>query len=479
MLLGNQGFLKSLSVSAVLGVLSFSSTLVLSQDTSLTPSENSGSELVPYTPPEPVMETSYDLLLLRGNVLSSLTPDQSAEEVTTPLVKASAEEAKDIPGFQHLVATLPLRKETPQKVMFARSEELGTFDTLIVDRNLDGSFMNEAPIIISREALAEDETQTTSRDGQRMIEFQTALMSDHVYLDLLPDLGDYPAILRLKWTDLRTTPKELIWFGYYFYQTEINVANKTYQILLHDINSDGHITDSDHWILKDKSQDLPDNSSRKISDFNWVNGSAWKIDLKRTKGNRGHIYRINPKLSYEEDLNNRDPWSDDKNSERAEKEHRVSILTDHDKLLKKSSAEQKLSILQFEGTWCETCSAINFFVLPQQRVVNASTEYIWAKFNNDDNADIAAKYNVTEYPTFIILNPDGQELTRFNGVTGPSLVKHLREGLDIYQTEQDQIETLASDVLPPLIEESPIPAPAPAPTNSPETTIKPLKPNRN
>ncbi len=216
MLLGNQSSSQSLSVIAILGILSLISTLVLAQETPQTLPDQINSELATdsYITPPPVMETSYDLLLGRGNVLSLLTPDQSSEEIITPLVRATDEEAKDIPGFQHLVATLPLRKKKPQKIMFARSEKLGTFDTLIVDKNLDGSFIGEAPIIIDQTALADDETQTESRDGKHMIEFQTALMTDHVHPDYLPEFGDFPAILRLKWVDINTTPKNLIWFSY-------------------------------------------------------------------------------------------------------------------------------------------------------------------------------------------------------------------------------------------------------------------------
>ena len=462
MLLGNQSSSQSLSVIAILGILSLISTFVLAQETPQTLPDQINSELAtdPYITPPPVMETSYDLLLGRGNVLSLLTPDQSSEEIITPLVRATDEEAKDIPGFQHLVATLPLRKKKPQKVMFARSEKLGTFDTLIVDKNLDGSFIGEAPIIIDQTALADDKTQTESRDGKHMIEFQTALMTDHVHPDYLPEFGDFPAILRLKWVDINTTPKDLIWFGYYFYQTEISVADKTYQILLHDINNDGQITAHDKWILKDKSKDLPDNSSRNITDFNWINGIAWKIDLKTVKGNRGYIYRFNPMTSYEEDINSRDPWSDDRNSERSEWKNRLTVLTDHDTLRKQSAEKQKLSILKFENIWCESCSAINIFVLPQQRVVNASSKYIWARFNNEEHLDLVSQYDVTEYPTFIILNPDGEELTRFHEVNGDTLVKNLRAGLDIHRikeqnTQETQIETLVSDDSPGLTEGTP------------------------
>ena len=165
-------------------------------------------------------------------------------------------------------------------------------------------------------------------------------------------------------------------------------------------------------------------------------------------------------ITYEEDINSRDPWSDDRNSERSEWKNRLTVLTDHDTLRKQSAEKQKLSILKFENIWCESCNAINIFVLPQQRVVNASTEYIWARFNNEEHLDLVSQYNVTEYPTFIILNPDGEELTRFHEVNGDTLVKNLRTGLDIHRTkEQDtqeaQIETLVSDDSPGLTEGTP------------------------
>jgi len=400
------------------------------------------------------METSYEFPLGRGDVLSAVTPDQSSDEEIAKLPPATAEEAKDINGFQHLVATVSLRTKAPQKVMFARSIETGTYDTLIVDRNLDGSFIGESPITINQEALEEDITQTQSRDGQHMIEFKTALMTDHVHPKNLPAFGDYPAILRLKWTDLNSTPSDVIWFGYYFYQNEISVADKTYQIILHDRNNDGQITELDLWTLKDKSLENADHCSRTIADYHWINGNAWKITLLNPKGNRAYIHRFDPKLSYEQDISKRDPWSADKNATRSDWKDRIKILTNHDDALTQATTEQQHLILKFESIWSETCSAINNFILPQQRVVDASSDYIWARFNDEENADLVSLYNVTSYPTFIILNPNGKEVNRFNSVDGPLLAKHLNESLLIKLPEELQPETLASHNTPGLIEES-------------------------
>jgi len=439
MLSGEQSFLKNLPVISLIGTLSLTSTFVLAQEAPQTGPAQTNESLTAPTPasptvspshapsPEqiktPIMETSYEFPLGRGDVLSAVTPDQSSDEEIAKLTPATAEEAKDINGFQHLVATVSLRTKAPQKVMFARSIETGTYDTLIVDRNLDGSFIGESPITINQEALEEDITQTQSRDGQHMIEFKTALMTDHVHPKNLPAFGDYPAILRLKWTDLNSTPSDVIWFGYYFYQNEISVADKTYQIILHDRNNDGQITELDLWTLK-------------------------------AKGNRAYIHRFDPKLSYEQDISKRDPWSADKNATRSDWKDRIKILTDHDDALKQATTEQQHLILKFESIWSETCSAINNFILPQQRVVDASSDYIWARFNDEENADLVSLYNVTSYPTFIILNPNGKEVNRFNSVDGPLLAKHLNESLLIKLPEELQPETLASHNTPGLIEES-------------------------
>ena len=457
MLSGHRRFFKSLSAVSIIGALSLTCIQVIAQNTP--PALIPKTTITPTLPQKekgetPIMETSYEFSLRRGNVLSPLTPDQSSDEVITSLAPATEEEAKNIVGFQHLVAILPLRKENPQKVMFARSEETNTYDMLIVDRDLDGSFVDEAPIIIDKKTLIDDITQTKSRDGKHMIEFKTALMTDHIHPRNLPSFGDYPAILRLKWNNLSSTPKELIWFGYYFYKAEIPVADKTYEILLHDVNNDGIITAPDLWMLKDKSLEITDNVSRNITDYNWINGIAWKIEILNPKGSRAYIHRYDPKISYEQDISNRDPWSSDKVADRAEWKDRLTILTDHDKALKKSVEKQKHLILKFESTWCDACNAINNFILPQQTVVDASKDYVWARFNDEENTDLTSLYNVKNYPTFIILNPNGKEVKRFSKVNGELLTKHLQDSLKIDLTEELEPNTLASHSSPALTKEN-------------------------
>lgn len=452
MTLGNQRFLKSISTLAVLGALPLASTLVLAQETTETqtlpkhsedtaPNITTTATTAPETSPthtptqtlveEPVIEDTYEFTLTKGNDLSVMSPDESPDEAIAPLFKASEKRQKEQAGFDQLITTIPLRRTKPQKVMFLRSIEGGKYDTLIIDRNLDNSFSDETPILIDAEELEEFETETQSRDGQHMAEFRVNLLSDHISADNIPNKGDYPTVLRIKWTDENPIPKKLTWFGYYFYQTEIKVADKTYQILLQDVNNDGIIGTLDRWGLKDKANELPDNSSRNVLDYNWINGQAWKIDIKNPVGNRALISQFTPKTGYQQDTETRDEWSAEKIPVRADRKDRLDVLTDLDAAVKKASKENKHLIIKFESTWCEPCSAINIFVLPQQRVVDASKKYVWAKVNYEDQPELAAQYNVTTYPTMIIFKPDGKEATRFNTTSGELLVKNLNEALTI------------------------------------------------
>ncbi len=446
MILGTKSFRKGISPLTAIGTLPFTTTLAFAQETPEpqtlpTHTQESAPTIPPVTPEQteesplatepapPVMKDSYEFTLTKGNNNSIMSPDESPDEALAPLFKASEKRRAEQAGFDQLITTIPLRRTKPQKVMFLRSTEGGKYDTLIIDRNLDDSFSDETPIIINAEELEEFETETLSRDGQQMAEFTVNLLSNHISADDIPDTGDYPTVLRVKWTEENPVPKELSWFGYYFYHSEIQVLDKTYQILLQDVNNDGIIGTLDRWTLKDKANELPDNSSRNILDYNWINGQAWKIDIKNPIGNRAVISQFTPTMSYQKDTEIRDEWSAEKLADRADRKDRFEIFTDLDEAVKKANKENKHLIIKFESTWCEPCSAINIFVLPQQRVVDASKNYVWAKINHEEQPEIAAKYHVTSYPTLIIFKPNGKEAKRFSTASGELLVKNLNEAL--------------------------------------------------
>ena len=118
----------------------------------------------------------------------------------------------------------------------------------------------------------------------------------------------------------------------------------------------------------------------------------------------------------------------------------VSAQTKFEKLtfteaLEKAKVENKMVFIDCYTSWCGPCKIMSDKIFPQKAV----GEYMNGKFINlkfdmeeGEGVQIAAKFQVTVYPTFLILSPDGQLLHRVVGATrtGEDFVQKIQDGLD-------------------------------------------------
>ena len=66
-------------------------------------------------------------------------------------------------------------------------------------------------------------------------------------------------------------------------------------------------------------------------------------------------------------------------------------------------------LVDFWAPWCSYCKVIGAVL--EQCAVSAPAEAVIAKINVDDNAELAAKYNITTLPTLILFK-NGVEVSR-------------------------------------------------------------------
>ena len=102
--------------------------------------------------------------------------------------------------------------------------------------------------------------------------------------------------------------------------------------------------------------------------------------------------------------------------------------TDAQAALAKASAENKLVLLDFTGSdWCGWCIKFKKEALDTQEfqdfaannLVLVEVDFPRRKAQSADvkkaNKALAEKYNVSGYPTFVVLNKDGKEIGRQDG----------------------------------------------------------------
>lgn len=99
----------------------------------------------------------------------------------------------------------------------------------------------------------------------------------------------------------------------------------------------------------------------------------------------------------------------------------------------KAKKENKLIFLDCYTTWCGPCRMMSTQIFPQKKVgdfynanfINAKVQLDTTDKDNDyvkgwykDGHDLAEKYSVRAYPTYLIFNSDGEIIHRFVGSSG-------------------------------------------------------------
>lgn len=93
-------------------------------------------------------------------------------------------------------------------------------------------------------------------------------------------------------------------------------------------------------------------------------------------------------------------------------------------IIAKAKKEKKLVFIDAYASWCGPCKMMEKNVFPQKSVKDYyNTNFINARFDMEkgEGRDIAAKYGVRSYPTYLFLNGDGELVSRNTGYMEESL----------------------------------------------------------
>ncbi|WP_276876166.1 thioredoxin family protein, partial [Chryseobacterium joostei] len=93
-------------------------------------------------------------------------------------------------------------------------------------------------------------------------------------------------------------------------------------------------------------------------------------------------------------------------------------------IIAKAKKEKKLVFIDAYASWCGPCKMMEKNVFPQKSVKDYyNTNFINARFDMEkgEGRDIASKYGVRSYPTYLFLNGDGELVSRNTGYMEESL----------------------------------------------------------
>ncbi|MDT0677957.1 thioredoxin family protein [Autumnicola musiva] len=107
---------------------------------------------------------------------------------------------------------------------------------------------------------------------------------------------------------------------------------------------------------------------------------------------------------------------------------------DLDQAINKAKEENKYIFIDFYTNWCAPCKLMDRDVFPQEQVGNYFNEkFVSIKVNAEkEGVDLAKKYNIKAYPTFVILDENGNLVHLFAGgvLDGEKFIKKVDQSFN-------------------------------------------------
>lgn len=104
-----------------------------------------------------------------------------------------------------------------------------------------------------------------------------------------------------------------------------------------------------------------------------------------------------------------------------------------DEALQAAKKENKLVFIDFYTDWCGPCKRMAREVFPQKEVGKYfNSKFVCLKLDAEkEGADLAKKYNVKAYPTYVVLDADGKQRMEASGAMGAEeFMDKIESGID-------------------------------------------------
>ena len=187
-------------------------------------------------------------------------------------------------------------------------------------------------------------------------------------------------------------------------------------LMITESQMDGVFDRNDSWAIAPDSlkKDLFESKSAKsVGSHAWLGNQAFGIDSVLPSGRVIWLKTVDPQITREEEEIQKDWLAVDRSAKRSGK--MVNFLHDYQAAIELSKQKGQHILIDFETTWCGPCKTMDQWVYTADTIIAATKNMVAVKVDGDEHKGLVKKYEVSGYPTLIVLNPDGSVKARALG----------------------------------------------------------------
>ena len=298
----------------------------------------------------------------------------------------------------------------PINILLSDSNKGGQLDQLAIDMDRDGQFDGTADTLLS--CTPNDSRGKTwssfsavvtvpfsKMKGQKAVVNSYPLSFWYVFDPQEPDADPVIRFSRRGWMEGQT-------------ETEFG----TIRVLLTERMMDGVFNSEDSWAISmDSSRtDLfQSKSAKSVATHNWLGEQAYGIDSLLPSGRVVWIKPVDPQITRAEEERQSDWLAPDKAAKRSGS--KVNFMHEFDYARDLAKQRGHNLFIDFETTWCGPCKTMDQWVYTADTVISASKSLVCVKVDGDDHRDLVKKFDVSGYPTLILVSPSGEILKKVSG----------------------------------------------------------------
>lgn len=311
-----------------------------------------------------------------------------------------------------LGATLFLGEDQlpPIGLWLHKSEGAENYDLLDVDLNRNGLFQEEEDTLLTCEPNITRGKVWSSFTGEVQIPFSRKGLQKKV-------VNPYPISF---WyvEDPASEENEMVlrYSRSGWMEGTVETPLGKMSILITESKMDGIFDRNDSWALApDSSRNdiFTSKLAKSMGSHAWFGEQAFGIDTLLSSGRTIWIKQVDPQISRAEEETQNDWLAPDRAAQRSG--NKVNFLHDYSYALELAQKRNQKVLLDFETSWCGPCKTMDQYVYTADTIVSAASSMVSVKIDGDEQKELVKKYQVSGYPTVIVLDSSGSELTRASG----------------------------------------------------------------